>query len=70
MFKQAVEEIGRRHVQSLGHFPQTGRRDPVCPGLVLLDLLELDSNPVGKLLLGHTHEPAALPELSPDVKIN
>ena len=58
------------HLQSA--FPSVRMRcaHPVGPGLVFLNLLELYSNSLGKFLLGHTDQPAALTDAFTDMYVD
>lgn len=67
---EALEEIGDRDAERLGHVPQAGGADPVHAGLVLLYLLELDADLLGQLLLGHAQRPAGLADLLAHVASN
>src|SRR5690606_1008111 len=67
---QAFEEEGHRHTERFGDVPQTRGTDPVHAGLVLLDLLELDADTLGELLLRHTHHPAAMTDALADVDVH
>jgi hypothetical protein len=67
---EPFEEEAHRHVQRVGDVPQPRRADPVHPGLVFLDLLELDPDSIGELLLGHSDHPATVTDPLADMLIN
>ncbi len=50
---QALEEVRRRHAQSLGDLEQGGGGDAVGAAFVLLHLLEADADGVAERGLGH-----------------
>ena len=58
------------HFQRLGDVPEPRGGDPVHPGFVFLNLLELDSNALGQLLLGHPEHPPAVANPLSDMHID
>mmetsp|Transcript_20052 Transcript_20052/g.44761 ORF Transcript_20052/g.44761 Transcript_20052/m.44761 type:complete len:155 (-) Transcript_20052:50-514(-) len=55
--------------ERVSDIPQPRSAYTVCAGFVFLDLLELDPDTFGKLLLGHTHQPPALANALSDMDV-
>ncbi len=58
-----------RYLQRRRDVPHAADADPVRPALVFLDLLELDADPVAKLLHGYSRQATELTDPLPDMNI-
>ena len=67
---EPLEEERDRYVERVGDIPQTRGGDAVHAGLVFLNLLELDANLVGQLLLRHADQPAPMTDAFAHVDID
>ena len=66
----ALEEERHRHIKCLAQLPQARGRHAVRSSLILLNLLEFDSDLLSKLLLSHAFEPSKLFNPLADVDIH
>ena len=68
--RKLVEEIGDRNVQEPGQVVKPAGGQAVGAFLVLLDLLEAETEAVGELLLRRAQQDPAQPHLSADMDVD